>query len=109
VRHDDAFTHEPDQHIPEIEGTSPGGHGGGAALHVTTLESHSFARMQAPSKQRTPLAPATWQGSTMHCKAQGGTGKSAPFATQPRQHESTSLQSLSILQGEPPPSVAPES
>src|SRR5947208_3526602 len=49
--------------------------------------------------------PATWHGLTRHWLAQGGTGKSAPFATQPRQQLSTSLHSLSTLQGTPPSGI----
>ena len=48
VRHDDAFTQCPDQHVPEIEGTSPAGHGGGIAAHATAVESHSLASAQVP-------------------------------------------------------------
>jgi hypothetical protein len=66
VRHDEGFTQCPDQHAPEMEGTSPGGHAGGIESHATIVGSHSFASAQNPSKHRTPLTPATWQGLWRH-------------------------------------------
>src|SRR5947209_4417346 len=106
VRHEEAFTHCPDQHAPWIDATSPAGQGGGTESHAASLGSHSAARMQVPWKQRTPFTPALAHGTTGQPELHGGTGKVALLATQPRQQLLTSWQSLSPLQAMPPSCVA---